>query len=256
MENNRRIYGAVIGDIVGSCYEFQDEKPEYEFPLFTPRCHFTDDSVMTVAVLDALENKKDISATLREWGRKYPDAGYGFRFREWLTNPLAKPYRSYGNGAAMRISPVGYLSSSIEETVALSDKVTEITHNHPEGMKGARVISSLIYYALHGKGKDFLRKVALKDYPLSFSLDYLKEEYGFDESAQGTVPVAIYIFLISKSFEDCLRLTQVVGGDSDTLGAISCSIASAFYPEIPKDILSLSRLYLPTKMTEVLDSLQ
>lgn len=255
MENCKRIYGAVIGDIVGSRYEFQDEKPEYDFPLFTPSCHFTDDSVMTVAVLDAIKNKKDISATLREWGSKYPDAGYGFRFREWLANPLAQPYCSYGNGAAMRISSVGYLASSIEETVALSDKVTEISHNHPEGMKGARVTSSLIYYALHGKDKDFLKEIALKDYPLSFSLDYLIKEYGFDESCQGTVPVAIYIFLISKSFEDCLRLSQVVGGDSDTLGAISCSIASAFYPEIPKELLSLSRLYLPKAMTEVLDSL-
>lgn len=226
--------GAIIGDIVGSRFEFHNHRQK-AFELFSNKCCFTDDSVMTCAVAYALLNNKDIAHTMQEFGQKYPDRGYGGKFFYWLFANEPKPYNSYGNGAAMRISPVAYIAKSEEEVKELSKKVTEVSHNHPEGLKGAEVIALCVYKALHGESKEEIKAYAVSKYPEIRDMNYfdLVQNYSFNETCQNTVPQAIYCFLISKNFEDCLRTTVSIGGDTDTLCAISCAIAEAHYG-IPK----------------------
>lgn len=222
--------GAIIGDVVGSRFEFCNYRKK-DFVLFDKDCFFTDDTVMTCAVAYALVNNKDIEQTLRFFGNKYPKKGYGGSFAMWLAGYIIEPYNSYGNGAAMRVSSVGWLAKSEEEVKELSQKVTEITHNHPEGIKGAEVTAMCIYYLRKGHSKEFVRRYAEAMYPQIkyFHYDLLKKTYRFNETCQNTVPQAIYCFLISKDFEDCLRTSVSIGGDTDTLCAISCSIAEAYY---------------------------
>ncbi|MCR4661697.1 MAG: ADP-ribosylglycohydrolase family protein [Clostridia bacterium] len=230
------MYGAIIGDIVGSRFEFKNHRSK-EFELFTKDNFFTDDTVMTCAVADALINKKDIVKNLQSYGRIFRGRGYGGMFYRWLYEDNPKPYYSFGNGAAMRVSSVGWIAKSEKEVKKLCKKVTEITHNHPEGLKGAEVTAMCIFYARQGYSKDQIREYVEKQYSKIKDLDYkkLKLNYRFNETCQDTVPEAIYCFLISTDFEDCLRTSISVGGDSDTLAAISCSIAEAFYG-IPKEI--------------------
>ena len=225
--------GAFAGDMTGSKYEFCNTKVKnFEF---APEQYFlTDDSYMTLAVIDYLTNHKgDISFYLRKWGRIHPWAGYGGRFHEWLLNPCAGPYNSFGNGSAMRVSPVGWIAKSEDEVIALSKEVTECTHNHSLGIEGAEVVAMCIYYAKIGKTKEFIEKYARKHYDFDFSYDDLVKHYSFNETCQGSVPQAIFCFLISNDFEDCLRTAISIGGDSDTIAAIACSIAEAYYKEIP-----------------------
>ena len=228
--------GAIIGDIVGSVYEFNNIKTK-EFPLFSEKSNYTDDTVMTLAVLDILQNgyendKDKIIDTFKKWGRAYPDAGYGSRFFYWVLGYDRDPINSYGNGSAMRVSACAWYGKSEEEVIDLATKLTEVSHNHPEGIKGAVVTALSIYYAKIGKSKEFIKEYVEKEYPKIKELDYeeLRKTYVHGpEICQVTVPEAIYCFLISNSFEDCIRTTISIGGDCDTTAAISCAIAEAYY---------------------------
>ena len=252
--------GAIIGDVVGSRFEFNNIKTK-KFELVTDGSKFTDDSVMTVAVADVLingnpKNKDEVIDTLKKWGRRYPHAGYGGHFYYWVLGNAREPYNSCGNGSAMRVSACGWIGQTEEEVIDLAKRVTEVTHNHREGMKGAIVTALSIYYARIGKSKEFLREYMEKEYPLIKQLDYeeLRRTYEHeDEICQVTLPQALYCFLISNSFEDCLRTIISIGGDCDTTAAISCAIAEAYYKEIPEDLKQAVRKKLTLEMIEVLD---
>lgn len=247
--------GAIIGDTVGSVYEFNNIRTK-KFKLFGNKNFLTDDSIMTIAVTEILKNgyqddKEKKIETLKKWGKKYPKAGYGGHFFMWLFTEETDPYYSFGNGAAMRISPVAWYANSEEEVKELSRKVTEITHDHPEGLKGAEVTAMCIYYARIGKSKEFIKDYVSQYYNIDFDYEDLKKNYWFNETCQDTVPQAIYCFLISKNFEDCIRTTISIGGDCDTTAAISGAIAEAYYG-IPKKIKKKISTYLSEEMKEVL----
>lgn len=235
--------GAVIGDMVGSIYEWDNIKKK-DFPFFSSECFPTDDSIMTIAVAKAiLENDgkvEGLSEKTVEWmqkiGRQYPNCGYGGRFRGWMNSSDPKPYRSYGNGAAMRISACGWAGHSLEEVKRLSYAVTVVTHDHPEGVKGAEATACAIFLARTGRSRDEIRAFIEENYyKLDITLDEIRPYYQFDVTCQGTVPYAIRAFLESDSFEDAVRNAISIGGDSDTLAAITGSIAEAFYG-IPDDL--------------------
>lgn len=241
--------GAIIGDIVGSVYEFNNIKTK-EFPLLGANSHFTDDSVMTLAVAEIMQkgymtDSGKITATFRKWGKNFINAGYGERFIRWLLSENPQPYGSYGNGAAMRVSPVAWYADSAGEVKEYARAVTQVTHNHPEGLKGAEVTAMCVYYARVGYTKESIRKYAEQYYDLDFDYDKLrKSNFHDDESCQKTVPQAIFCFLVSKSFEDCLRTAVAIGGDCDTICAIAGSIAEAYYRNIDRELMlnALSRL--------------
>jgi len=228
--------GAIIGDVVGSRFEFNNIKTK-DFELIAKDSRPTDDSIMTIAVMDWCMNhktygKNEASRFLQKWGLLYPFAGYGWYFAKWLTMKDPKPYNSCGNGSAMRISPVAWFYDDEEEMIKAVDAITSVTHNHPEGMKGARVVAKMIFRARNGATKEELKELATTMYPRIKSLDYeeLRKTYVHDaETCQATIPEALYCFLISNSFEDCLRTTISIGGDCDTTAAISCAIAEAYY---------------------------
>lgn len=231
--------GAIIGDTVGSRFEFDNIRSK-DFELFTEESRLTDDSIMTLAVFECLSKgygrRKDnelIIDTLKKWGRAYPHSGYGGRFRRWLFSDDKKPYRSFGNGAAMRISAAGWCGRNEEEVKKYARKVTEVTHNHPDALKAAEVVAMCIHYAIIGKSKEFIKKYVEQYYSLDFDYEDLRRNFRFNETCEGTVPQAIYCFLISNDFEDCLRTTISIGGDCDTTAAISCAIAEAYYKYIP-----------------------
>ncbi|MFA6862088.1 MAG: ADP-ribosylglycohydrolase family protein [Bacilli bacterium] len=259
-EKNMLMYGATIGDIVGSVYEFSncvEEKPQSEdFALFPENAGFTDDTVMTAAIAYALLNHLDVGKTMRAFYSKYPlpKGGYGGRFLRWLDNPDMGPFYSFGNGAGMRVSSVAYFASSFDECNNLAVKVTEITHNHPEGIKAACTIASLIYLSLHGKNKEYLKSFANQKYNLNFHYEELHQNYQMDVTCQGSVPVAIFAFLTSMSFEDCLRRVNYIGGDTDTIGAMACAIASAFYKDIPDNIIKETKKRLPKEFIKIFES--
>ena len=253
--------GAIIGDMVGSIYEFHNHKSK-EFPLFNSKCFPTDDSIMTIAVAKAILENDGKSEGLEdkavEWmqkiGRQYPNCGYGGRFYEWMYARKPHPYNSFGNGAAMRVSACGWAGKTLEEVKALSRAVTIVTHNHPEGVKGAEATACAIFLARTGHSKEEIRSFIEDNYyTLDFTIDEIRPTYEFNESCQGTVPQAIEAFLESDSFEDAIRTAVSVGGDSDTLAAITGGIAEAFYgiqEELRKQAISQFRLgcrthYLP-----------
>lgn len=235
------MYGAILGDIIGSPYEFDKGDKTKDFFLFSHKSKFTDDTVMTVAVADALmyagsdaDKEKVCSAvisSMRHWGKKYPRAGYGGKFREWLKddNPIA--YGSFGNGSAMRVSAAGWLYNSIERTREIARWTAEVTHNHIEGVKGAESVASAIYLARMGESKSFIKNYIEKEfgYNLSRSLDEIRPTYHMDETCQGSVPEAIIAFLESTDFEDAVRNAVSIGGDTDTIACIAGSIAEAYY---------------------------
>ncbi len=250
--------GAIIGDIVGSRFEWHNHRSK-EFEFFHPRCFFTDDSVMSLAIAKALlECKEDYSNLsekaveyMQSIGRNYPDCGYGGHFYDWMFSDYPRPYGSYGNGAAMRVSACGFVANSLEEAIELSKKVTEVTHNHPEGMKGAEATTVAIYLAKSGKDileiKDYIRK---HYYPLNFALDEIRDTYRFNETCQETVPQAIEAFLESSSFEDAIRNAISIGGDSDTLAAITGGIAEAYYG-IPLEMRKKALTYLDERLLKI-----
>ena len=251
--------GAIIGDIAGSRFEWHNHRDK-NFQLFTSDCRFTDDSVMTIAIGKAILacqgnyeklGHQAVNAMLT-LGRKYPDCGYGTKFRKWLSSDNPMPYNSIGNGSAMRVSPCAWVAGSEEEAKLLARKVTEVTHNHPEGLKGAEAVTMAIYLALHGKDKDFIGSYIRKHYypELNFTIAQLRPTYRFDATCPGSVPQAIEAFLEGKDFEDTIRTGISLGGDSDTIGAISGSIAQAYYG-VPVKLKEKALSYLGEDLREI-----
>lgn len=252
--NSNTIIGAVIGDVIGSVFEWNNIKTT-EFQLFNPICKFTDDTVLTIAVADTILNKKDFAKTIWEYGRKYRGRGYGGRFRNWLKSTEMKPYGSFGNGSAMRASAVGFAFDDIETVLEVAKQTAEVTHNHPEGIKGAQATATAIFLARQGKSKQEIKDYITStfNYDLNFTLDKIRPSYKFDVTCQGSVPQAIVAFLESSDFENAIRLAISIGGDSDTIACITGGIASAYYKEIPKEIIDFVANKLPSEYIEIMN---
>jgi ADP-ribosylglycohydrolase len=239
--------GSIIGDIAGSTYEFTGNK-RMDVPLFPAGSSFTDDTIMVIATADALLGDGDFAKSYRRWGAQYqnPMGAYGARFAEWLSHPSAPPYNSWGNGSAMRVSPVAWACSTLDDTVAKARQSAAVTHNHPEGIKGAESTAAGIWLARHGASKDEIRRTIADTYgyDLSRSCDVIRPTYQFCESCQQTVPQAFTAFFDSTDFESAIRLAISLGGDADTLGCITGGLAHAFYGSVPIDHLQSARQLL------------
>ena len=258
------MYGAILGDIIGSPFEFDRGDKTKDFKLFSRRSHFTDDSVMTLAVCEALlkvgqdatvkEIEDAVISSMQSWGRRYPHAGYGGYFRRWLTACHPEPYNSSGNGSAMRVSAAGWLYDSLEKTRTVAKATANVTHNHPEGIKGAEATASAIFMARNGSSKEEIKKYIENEfhYDLNRTLDEIRPSYHMDETCQKTVPEAIIAFLEATDFEDAIRNAVSLGGDTDTLGAITGSIAEAYYG-IPEWLMTECRKRTNKDMRVVLD---
>lgn len=251
--------GAIIGDIVGSRFEWNNHRSK-DFELFTTECFATDDSIMTLAIAKALmESKPDWSdlaenavRCMQEVGRPYPDCGYGGHFFDWIYSNHPTPYNSFGNGAAMRVSACGFIANSLEEAKFLSKTVTEVTHNHPEGIKGAEATTVAIYLARTSHTLEQIREVIDREYyPMDFTLDGIRDTYEFNETCQDTAPQALMAFFESNSFEDAIRNAISIGGDSDTLAAITGGLAEAYYG-IPNEIQKQAISHLDNRLMNIL----
>lgn len=249
--------GAIIGDVIGSAYEWNNVTTK-DFPLFSYATDFTDDTVMTIAVADKILNGRTYLEVFKEYGRNYPDAGYGGRFYEWIMNSGYEPYYSFGNGSAMRVSPIGFAYDSLEDVINEAKHSAEVTHNHPEGIRGAQAVAAAIYLARTGNSKieirDFLEECF--KYNLHRTIDEIRPEYKFDASCQGSVPEAIIAFMESIDFEDAIRLAISLGGDSDTIACITGGIAQAYYKKIPEGLISHAIEYLPLDFKEIINNFQ
>ena len=257
------MYGAILGDIIGSPYEFDRGSKTKDFPLFSGRSEFTDDTVMTIAVADAflpvqpeMEDeviRQRVVAKMQKYGRLYPHAGYGSRFRRWLRDRHPQPYNSWGNGSAMRVSSVGWLYNDLETVRRMARLSAEVTHNHPEGIKGAEAVASAIFLARSGSTKAEIKAYLEENfhYDLSRTCDEIRPDYYHVESCQETIPEAITAFLEGQSFEDVIRTAVSLGGDSDTLTCIAGSMAEAFYG-VPEELKAESQNRLPEDLLEVL----
>jgi len=239
------LIGAVAGDIIGSVYEHHNIKV-VDFPLFNPGCRFTDDTVLTVAIADAILSGSGYAGKLREYCLLYPERGYGPGFRRWAAAGRSTPYNSKGNGSAMRVSSVGFAFGTLEEVLRESKRSAEVTHNHPEGIKGAQAVASAVFLARTGTSKEDMKAYIRQtfEYDLSEPIDSIRTHYGFDVTCAGSVPQAIIAFLESEGYEDAIRKAISIGGDSDTIACIAGSIAEAFYRGIPQNIadFALSKL--------------
>lgn len=251
------IVGAICGDIIGSVYEWERIKTK-KFPLFSDESRFTDDTVMTIAVAEAFVKDRDYQSSMLRWGRKYPFCGYGGSFGEWLRSENPKPYDSYGNGSAMRVSPIGCVFHTPEETLREADLTARPTHNHPEGIKGAQATALSIFLARMGASKKEIKKEidGRFNYDLDRSVAQIRKTYGFDETCQKTVPEAIICFLESTDYKDAIRNAVSLGGDSDTLACISGGIAAAYYKEIPQSIIAEATKRLKPEMIDVLNKFE
>jgi len=256
------ILGAIIGDIVGSRFEWHNYKGK-DFELFTNSCKFTDDTAMTIAVGKALadcnghyENLSyDVVKSMQKIGRQYAYCGYGGSFKAWLKSDNPEPYNSWGNGSAMRVSACAYFANSLAEVKDLSYKVTAVTHNHPEGIKGAEATAVAAYLAHTGVEKEKIREYITKNYyPLNFKLDDIRDEYCFHVSCQKSVPQALEAFFEADNYEDTLRNAISIGGDSDTIGAIAGAVAGAYY-SIPEDIKSQGFTYLDDNLRNIVNEI-
>lgn len=257
------MYGAILGDIIGSPYEFDAGSKKKEFPLFIEKSKFTDDSVMTVAVAEAFldlpadytdeQARMIVAEKLKAFGREYWTAGYGQRFFQWLIKGT-EPYNSYGNGSAMRVSSVAWLFDDIDAVRRAARLSAEVTHNHPEGVKGAEAIASAIFLARTGHSKDEIKEYIIREfgYDLSRTCDEIRPDYHHVESCQKTVPEAITAFLEGDNFEDVIRTAVSLGGDCDTLTAIAGSIAEGFYG-VPEDLKAECRKRLTADLLAILD---
>ncbi len=255
--------GAIVGDIVGSRFEWNNIKTK-KFEFFSHDCSPTDDSIMSLAIAKAiLESEKDLERIsdiavkcMKEVGRPYPNCGYGGMFYRWMYSENTKPYNSFGNGAAMRVSACGFAANSIEEAIMLAKKVTEVTHNHPEGIKGAQATASAIFMARKGNSISEIRDyINSHYYPMNFTIDSIRDFYQFDVTCQGTVPQAIMSFLESTDFEDAIRNAISLGGDSDTLAAITGGIAEAYYG-IPITIRKKALSFLDEYLLNILQDFE
>ena len=248
------LYGAISGDIIGSKYEFFPYK-DTDFPLFSNEySDYTDDTVMTVANADWLLTNDKLWVIMQDYGNRYPTAGYGGMFKSWLREEDPQPYNSFGNGSAMRVSPVGWAFDTLEETLKAAKQSAEVTHNHPEGIKGAQATAACIFMARTGKSKQEIKEYIEKEfgYNLNRTCDEIRVVYRFDESCQGTVPESIIAFLESSDFESAIRLTVSLGGDADTMGAITGGIAEAFYGGVPNHIKKEVLKRLPNEFIDVM----
>ena len=245
--------GAILGDICGSVYEFNPVK-RYNFPLLTEASAFTDDTVLTLAIADALMNKKDIAKTLREYARYYSWRGYGKRFHDWVWGETDEPYWSFGNGSAMRVSSVGYLYDSLEDVLLNAEKTAEVTHNHPDGIKGAQAVALAIFLARKGASKEEIRhEIETRfRYNLSRTIAEIEKKYYFNETCQGSVPEAIIAFLESDDYESAIRNAIWLKGDADTQACIAGGIAEAFYKATPSHLNHFVYEKLPSALLEVL----
>lgn len=260
MHRNPTLMGAIIGDIAGSIYEFWPHKST-DVNLMDDEMEYTDDSIMTVAVADWLMGERVSEARLvtqmQKWGRKYPTpmGAYGGMFSRWLISDTPKPYNSFGNGSAMRVSAAGFAGYSLENTLEIAKVTAEVTHNHPEGIKGAQATAAAIYLARTRSTKDEIRQYITRKfgYNLNRTCDEIRPTYGFDGSCQGTVPESIIAFLESKDYEDALRLCISLGGDADTMGAITGAIAGAYYKEIPETLYQFAWNKLPLDIQIVVE---
>ena len=257
------MYGTILGDIVGSPYEFDcNNYKAKDFPLFSRRSEFTDDTVMTLAVAKALLDtrgqddaaiKAALVGEMQRLGRAYPDKGYGVRFNHWLYEEDPQPYHSYGNGSAMRVSPAAWLAEDMAEVLHLAQLTAEVTHDHPEGVKGAQATAAAIFLARTGHSKAAIKSYVEREfgYELSRTCDEIRPAYRHVESCQETVPQAMIAFLESEDFEDSLRTAVSLGGDSDTLAAITGSIAEAFYG-VPEELKQACRQRLTPELADIL----
>jgi len=229
--------GAIAGDIIGSVHEFEAQKTK-DFPLFVAMSRFTDDTVLTVAVADCLLTGTSYTDKFHEYTRAYPDRGYGLRFWHWVSSGSRQPYNSWGNGSAMRVSPVAFAFQTLDEVLKEARASAEVTHNHPEGIRGAQATAAATFLARQGDSKKRIRSVIEKQfgYDLSRTTTTIRETYSFNESCQETVPEAIISFLESENYEDAVRLAISLGGDADTLACITGGIAEAFYGSVPTAI--------------------
>ncbi len=256
---NPTILGAIAGDIIGSVYEFNPTK-SYDFELLTPQMEYTDDSIMTIAVADWILRDPELTHKglvdiMRDYGRRYPSpmGSYGSHFNQWLQSDNPRPYNSWGNGSAMRVSAVGFAFSSMRETLRVAKISAEVTHNHPEGIKGAMAVAAAIFMARRMATKQEIRDYleANTGYDLHRPYDDVQKNYHFDGSCQGTVPESIIAFLESDDYEDAIRKTVALGGDADTMGAITGAIAAAYYGEVPDDIAGAAIAALPLPLFDV-----
>jgi ADP-ribosylglycohydrolase len=249
------MFGAIIGDIIGSPFKYLGFKG-MDFPLFGERSNFTDDTVLTVAVADALLHDLDFSKTLRAYARRYPDAGYGGTFYQWMLSDTTEPYRSWGNGCAARTGPIGFFFDEITTLLNTARQCASVTHNHSEGIKGSQAVSYGIFLARQGSNKTYIRDEIFRwfGYNLNHSLDDLRPAYRFDISCQGTVPPAFIAFLESDDFESAIRNAISLGGDADTLACIAGSLAEAYYKEIPQWMAEEARSRLPQEFLSVIDA--
>jgi ADP-ribosylglycohydrolase len=227
--------GAIVGDIIGSVHEFAGTKTK-DFPLFVAQSTFTDDSVLTVAVADWIMSGRDLTDVLHDYTRDYPGRGYGGMYYRWARDRLREPYNSYGNGAAMRVSPVGFAFGTVEEVLDRAERSAAVTHNHPEGIRGAQAAAAVIFLARQGESKDKIRAETESrfGYDLHRTLDQIRLSYRFNETCQETVPEALVAFLESTSYEDAIRNAISLGGDADTLACITGGVAEAFYGGVPE----------------------
>jgi ADP-ribosylglycohydrolase len=248
------LLGALAGDVIGSAYEFDAPKHTH-FRLFSPASRVTDDSVLTLAVADAILSGRGYAQCIHQYAQAYPNCGYGGMFRRWMAADDPQPYYSFGNGSAMRVSPIGWAFNRVEDVLREAEASAAVTHNHPEGIKGAQAVALAIFRARGAASKDDIRQeiTARFGYDLSPTLDDIRPTYQFDETCQGTVPPAIIAFLESEDFEDAIRKSISLGGDADTLAAITGSIAEAFYAGVPQEIAAQVRQRVPGELWRVVE---
>ncbi len=258
------MYGAILGDIIGSPFEFDRGNRSKFFDLFTAGCTFTDDSVMTIAVGEALMDagpdadaeaiRNLVIVRMQDWGRRYPYAGYGGRFIDWIWKDDPRPYGSWGNGSAMRVSAAGWLYDSVERTREVAVATAEVTHNHPEGIKGAEATAAVIFMARNHASKDEIRDYVVREfgYNISETLDEMRLRHEHLESCMDSLPKALRSFLDGDSYEDVVRNAVSLGGDTDTLAAIAGAMAEAYYG-IPADLIAECKARVTKNMVKVLD---
>lgn len=249
--------GSIAGDIIGSVYERQPIKHS-DFPLFSPASTFTDDTVMTVAVAYAIIEGVDYLTAIKQYARAYPNAGYGGYFYQWMMSDENEPYNSWGNGSAMRASPVGFAFDTMEEVLAEAEKCAAVSHNHPEGIKGAQATAAAVFLARLGKEKDEIQEEISRrfGYDLDRTLDEIRPHYQFDVSCQGSVPESIIAFLESSSYESAIRNAISLGGDGDTMACIAGGIAQAYYQHIPTAIIRGAAQRLPEPLLQIVEAFE
>ena len=248
------LLGAVSGDVVGSVYEFSRQK-RYDFPLFRQESRITDDSVLTIAIADAILHGRRYGDCIHEYALTYPDSGYGGFFRKWMYSDDPQPYNSFGNGSAMRVSAVGWAFDSVETVLLEAERSAAITHNHPEGIKGAQAAALSVLLARKGESREIIKRelIARFGYDLDRTVDQIRLTYEFTEACQETVPEAIVAFLESRDYEDAIRKAISLGGDADTLAAITGAIAEAYYGGVPEEIVVEVQQRVPVGLWNVIE---